>query len=810
MDGAKELLPLTFHNSNVLLSANTDFISKWSTFISGSTNSTSIKLPLESTGNYNFQVDWGDGNSSTISEYDQADVVHNYALSGTYTIIIFGTLIGWSFKDGGDSTKIIEISQWGNVNLGNSTGYFDYCTNLVLTATDAPDLTGTTTLANAFRDAAKLGNTGSFAAWDVSEVTDMSRLFYKAADFNMSLNSWDVSKVTDMSFLFYRASDYNQPMDAWNVSSVTTMEDMFGQAVNFNQSINSWDVSSVTSMYRLFATASNFNQELSDWDVSKVTDMRSVFVQATAFNKSINTWNTSSVTNMAQMFWGATSFNQPLNNLDVSNVLFMERQFRGAVIFNRPLNSWNVTSVTLMTEMFRDASAFNQPLDQWNVSSVTSLMSMFYLATAFDQNIGSWQVEKLQYASQMFRYATLSPQNYGSLLMTWSILNLKSNVYFHGGYSQYLNEALPARQILTDTYLWTIDDGGITSLPEVSHPADVNYIVGTTLNTIQWTVGVSSPDVYNITLDGNIYATTQSWTNGTITQNIDGLTIGSYEFIIYLYDTDGKMNYDSVTVTVEEAPDTFKPEMSSPLDAEYFYGASGIFIRWSVSDPNPGTYNVTRNGTLYKNSETWDNGFITLDIVDLDVGIHEFILYVYDLNGNRESDSVIVTIKETPDVTKPDISNPIDPEYTYGTSGISITWSLGDVNPGTYNVTKNGTLYTNNQLWSNGTISVDIVGLAVGNHEFIIYVYDLNGNKASDSVIVTIAEVQTGTTSVSSSTSTSTSPSDTSTSTTTQTSTTTSSSENSEGDSSAILVITIIFGLVTIGFAIFMQISKKY
>ncbi|MCE7736803.1 MAG: DUF285 domain-containing protein, partial [Candidatus Heimdallarchaeota archaeon] len=280
IDGAKELLPLTIPNSNVLLSASTDFISKWTTSLSGSTNSTSIKLPLESVGTYNFLVDWGDGDSITITEFDQAEVVHNYAGAGTYTVIISGTLIGWTFKDGGDSTKIIEISQWGNVNLGNSTGYFDYCSNLVLTATDAPDLTGTTSLANGFRDASKLGTTGSFATWDVSEVTDMSRLFYKAFDFNMSLNSWDVGKVTDMSFMFYRATDYNQPMDSWNVSNVTTMQDMFTQATNFNQPINSWDVSNVTSLYRIFATASNFNQDLSDWDVSKVTDMRSVFVQA--------------------------------------------------------------------------------------------------------------------------------------------------------------------------------------------------------------------------------------------------------------------------------------------------------------------------------------------------------------------------------------------------------------------------------------------------------------------------------------------------------------------------------------------------
>jgi surface protein len=33
-------------------------------------------------------------------------------------------------------------------------------------------------------------------SWDVSKVTDMSRMFYNAHAFNQDINSWNVSKVS--------------------------------------------------------------------------------------------------------------------------------------------------------------------------------------------------------------------------------------------------------------------------------------------------------------------------------------------------------------------------------------------------------------------------------------------------------------------------------------------------------------------------------------------------------------------------------------------------------------------------------------
>ncbi|MFX1365649.1 MAG: BspA family leucine-rich repeat surface protein [Promethearchaeota archaeon] len=235
-------------------------------------------------------------------------------------------IIGWCFNDEGDRLKIIDIKQWGSLRLGNSGHYFYGCKNLELTATDNLDLRGTTILHGAFWYCPNLGDSDSMNGWDVSNVTDMSNMFYNAHSFNQPIGSWDVSSVRDMSAMFRGADSFNQPIGSWDVSSVNDMELMFYMANSFNQPISDWDVWIVTNMQGMFLSADSFNQPINNWDVSRVTNMESMFSD-TSFNQPLDNWNVSRVTNMAYMFSWTSSFNQPLG-------------------------SWNVSRVTDMTDMF--------------------------------------------------------------------------------------------------------------------------------------------------------------------------------------------------------------------------------------------------------------------------------------------------------------------------------------------------------------------------------------------------------------------------------------------------------------------------
>ena len=93
-------------------------------------------------------------------------------------------------------------------------------------------------------------------------------------------NTWDVTRVTDMSKLFQDMTKFNAPIDQWNTSQVTNMRFMFCDASSFNQPIT-MDTSNVTKMYKMFNGASSFNQPLT-MDTSKVTKMYDMFKGADA------------------------------------------------------------------------------------------------------------------------------------------------------------------------------------------------------------------------------------------------------------------------------------------------------------------------------------------------------------------------------------------------------------------------------------------------------------------------------------------------------------------------------------------------
>ena len=161
------------------------------------------------------------------------------------------------------------------------------------------------------------------------EITTLNGLFENSWRTNeqfSGIKNWDVSNVTNMSGMFWAAKSFNKPIGNWDVSNVTDMEGMFERAESFNKPIGNWDVSNVTNMRGMFFGAESFNQPIGDWDVSNVTDMMYMFYHAESFNQPIGNWDVSHVTDMEGMFERAESFNQPLDN-------FTEKQKSDAYYF---------------------------------------------------------------------------------------------------------------------------------------------------------------------------------------------------------------------------------------------------------------------------------------------------------------------------------------------------------------------------------------------------------------------------------------------------------------------------------------------
>jgi len=306
----------------------------------------------------------------------------------------------------------------------------------------------------------------------------------------------------------------------------------------------------------------------------------------------------------------------------------------------------------------------------------------------------------------------------------------------------------PASSLATGTWYWKVaavdsgDDSGPfsnyryiiidTIAPTIDHPDDVTYSEGTVSHFVTWNPSDLNPESYNVTRNG-VLIESGTWNGGNIIVSVDVQSRGIYTFICYVYDQAGNSISDEVLVTVQ---DVTAPTIDHPDDVTYSEGTVNHFVTWNPSDLNPESYNVTRNGVLIE-SGTWNGGNIIVSVDVQSRGIYTFICYVYDQAGNSISDEVLVTVQ---DVTAPTIDHPDDVTYSEGTVNHFVTWNPSDLNPESYNVTRNGVLIESG-TWNGGNIIVSVDVQSRGIYTFICYVYDQAGNSISDEVLVTVQDV---------------------------------------------------------------------
>jgi surface protein len=207
-----------------------------------------------------FYIDWGDAIEYVESEASY--ITHQYNEQSIYTIQITGNITHIDFHD---VTQLIELSQWGNVDLYDGRNIFMGCYRLKITAIDKPNLKNVSDLSSMFANCEMLE--GDLSQWDVSNISNMSSMFHGCGLFNSDLSKWDVRNVSNMEFMFYKCVRFNSDLSKWDVRNVVYMYDMFNGCKIFNSDLSNWHASQVQDFGNMFYGCESLESKHINWNI---------------------------------------------------------------------------------------------------------------------------------------------------------------------------------------------------------------------------------------------------------------------------------------------------------------------------------------------------------------------------------------------------------------------------------------------------------------------------------------------------------------------------------------------------------------
>ena len=416
-----------------------------------------ITLPLRSGFNYDFEVDWGDGNVSQVTSYNDPLATHEYEAAGTYTVKMKGLAEAWHFDCSGDYEKFEGTVEFGDLGWKSLEKAFSCVTNIDFKATgkfldlvnvkgmflsvedstvkfqdfEAPALTSTE---NMFDSIYRVDM--DFVNVSTASLVSTNLMFKWAYGFDLIIRNWDARNLDSATEMFLTVWNSTADIQDWHTPALSNMTGFLRESGDFDI-IGNIDVSSVRNMSYLFSESGPISVDTSSWDLSSVTDMSYIFSEAYQLDIDTANWNTSNVTNMSYLFFDAYDLSINTVNWDTSNVEDISYFLKDANDIVVDISGWNTSNVENMAYAFANTNFSGDVAKLWDYSSATDM-------------------------SFMFDSETLATPDYDSLLVQIQATATQPNVTFSAGSSRYTGSspAETARTNLTSNG-WVITDGGL-------------------------------------------------------------------------------------------------------------------------------------------------------------------------------------------------------------------------------------------------------------------------------------------------------------------------------------------------------------
>jgi ABC-type transport system substrate-binding protein len=235
----------------------------------------------------------------------------------------------------------------------------------------------------------------------------------------------------------------------------------------------------------------------------------------------------------------------------------------------------------------------------------------------------------------------------------------------YGGFRPMCGFFFYEQNLTGDLFVCNAIDFGMTRIldtgaPVINAPEDLIYSEGNVGNHINWSASDSNPSSYSIYFEEELlYAGLWNSSSEILSVNVDGLTLGIYNYTIAFENGLGNSSTDTVYV---EVVDGTTPILTHPQDLAYSEGSTGHTILWQGTENYPSYYEVFKNGSLYQ-SGLWNSSseMISVSVDGLTQGTFLFTIVVFDQTGNSATDTVVVMVLEPSTTTTTTSTTTIEP-----------------------------------------------------------------------------------------------------------------------------------------------------
>ena len=343
---------------------------------------------------------------------------------------------------------------------------------------------------------------GDITFWDVENVTNMTRLFKAAYNFNQNISAWDVKNVKQLQGTFFLANKFKQPhIKYWDVRNCTDFLNIFKRCPKMDN-VKGAKKNPQNNSYEEFHAVDNGNHlhdGKKEWFHDHINDPMPEPADGEAMTVEVAKEHTKKMVvkhgntiSIVKHFFDKIKEHLPASDTGKGKIVIADRErfdetadeeilvvetqeelideiekTSGLRIIiseeledlsnlfdsghnsdfwditqndksHRTIDHWDVGYVTDMEGMFKDTK-FNQDISEWNVEKVTSMKSMFENNDEFNQNIVTWDVNNVDDFEDMFDDATEFDQDD---LQYWHVKNGSeiNNMFFGTKIANSTNE----------------------------------------------------------------------------------------------------------------------------------------------------------------------------------------------------------------------------------------------------------------------------------------------------------------------------------------------------------------------------------